>query len=219
MCEDLGYIDCRLLLTHFRIPWESLDEGLLPLMSDEDVIRLLKYVPRLRELDVHIEIGVSLVERHMMERMMSKGNGVVIEEIIEVHDLNDAIRKEFDSESGNNASTSKLAHLSDGSYDNDFSVFESVNGFPPPRFAKRMNEKKAKRMNDEFEFRNVLAKIDFEFGLENLKVEQDNDVDWKHDPRHLADEPKEIIDLFDKLDQVIDELDRAIDERDQAIKG
>ncbi|GKD33782.1 hypothetical protein Tco_1249291 [Tanacetum coccineum] len=193
MCEDLGYIDCRLLLTHFRIPWEPLDEGLLPLMSDEDVIRLLKYVPRLRELDVHIEIGVSLVERHMMERMMSKGNGVVIEEIIEVHDLNDAIRKEFDSESGNNASTSKLAHLSDGSYDNDFSVFESVNGFPPPRFAKRMNDIR--------------------------EVEQDNDVDWKHDPRHLADEPKEIIDLFDKLDQVIDELDRAIDERDQAIKG
>ncbi|GJY45028.1 hypothetical protein Tco_0433241 [Tanacetum coccineum] len=42
-----------------KIPKESFDEGLLPLMSNE----------------VYIETGVLLVERHMMERMMSMGKG------------------------------------------------------------------------------------------------------------------------------------------------
>ncbi|GJW44397.1 hypothetical protein Tco_0073196 [Tanacetum coccineum] len=79
--RDLGYRDGRILFTHFRIHWESLDEDLLTLMSDE----------------VYIETGVLLVERHMMERMMSMGKGVVIEEIVD----HDVVGKEFDSESGN----------------------------------------------------------------------------------------------------------------------
>ncbi|GJZ48522.1 hypothetical protein Tco_0602354 [Tanacetum coccineum] len=60
MFKDLGYIDGRLLFMHFRIPRESLDEGLLPLMSEEYVIRFLEYVPRFREVGVYIEIDVSL---------------------------------------------------------------------------------------------------------------------------------------------------------------
>ncbi|GJS36294.1 hypothetical protein Tco_0534676 [Tanacetum coccineum] len=56
MFKDLGYIDGRLLLTHFRIPRESLDEGLLQLMSDEDVSRFLEYVHSFREEEVYIEI-------------------------------------------------------------------------------------------------------------------------------------------------------------------
>ncbi|GJW73730.1 hypothetical protein Tco_0133100 [Tanacetum coccineum] len=100
MFEDLGYIDGRLLFTHFRILGQSLDEGLLPPMSDEDVIRFLEYVPRFRDLEVYIEIGVSLVKRHMIEGMTSKGKGVMIEEIMD-HDVNDVVGKEFDSENGN----------------------------------------------------------------------------------------------------------------------
>ncbi|GJS09141.1 hypothetical protein Tco_0365937 [Tanacetum coccineum] len=52
MFEDLGYIDDRLLFTHFRIHEESLDEGFVLLMYDKDVIRFLEYVPRFRELEV-----------------------------------------------------------------------------------------------------------------------------------------------------------------------
>ncbi|GKC52264.1 putative reverse transcriptase domain-containing protein [Tanacetum coccineum] len=37
LLEDLGYKDGRILFTHFWIPGKSLDEGLAPLMSDEDV--------------------------------------------------------------------------------------------------------------------------------------------------------------------------------------
>ncbi|GJS73086.1 hypothetical protein Tco_0705927 [Tanacetum coccineum] len=37
LLEDLGFKDIRILFTHIWIPGKSLDEGLAPLMSDEDV--------------------------------------------------------------------------------------------------------------------------------------------------------------------------------------
>nr|GEV34569.1 hypothetical protein [Tanacetum cinerariifolium] len=92
--KDLGYIDGRILFTHFRIPRESFDVGLLPLMFDKGVIRFLKCVPRCKEVEVYIETGVSLIERHVMERMTSKSKGVVIIEIVD-HDVNGVVGKEF----------------------------------------------------------------------------------------------------------------------------
>ncbi|GJZ48580.1 putative reverse transcriptase domain-containing protein [Tanacetum coccineum] len=56
LLEDLGFKDGRILFTHFWIPGKSLDEGLAPLMSDED---------------------------QMMEVSLAKGKGVLIEEIVE----------------------------------------------------------------------------------------------------------------------------------------
>ncbi|GKF20342.1 hypothetical protein Tco_0068980 [Tanacetum coccineum] len=141
MFKNLGYIDGRLLFTHFWIPRESLDEGLLLPMSDEDVIRFLEYVPRFRELEVYIETGVLVVERHMIERMTSKGKGVVIEEIMD----HDVVGKEFDSESGNNGKlrllewNQSIKHGKDGTVvDNDFCVFYSNNEFLPPWSAEIM---------------------------------------------------------------------------------
>ena len=89
MLEDLGYSDSTLMFTHFRIPGESLDDGLLPLKSDEDVNTLLEYVPIFTQLDLYIETVVSIVECEMMDRMMTKGKGVVIEEIVG-DDMNEA---------------------------------------------------------------------------------------------------------------------------------
>ncbi|PWA92299.1 transposase, MuDR [Artemisia annua] len=42
MLEDLCYTDRTLVYTHFRLPGESLDDGLLPLKSDEDVKTLVE---------------------------------------------------------------------------------------------------------------------------------------------------------------------------------
>nr|GEW09658.1 hypothetical protein [Tanacetum cinerariifolium] len=186
------YINSRLLFTYFRIPGESLDEGLLPLMFYEDVIIFLEYVPRFREPDVCIETGISLVERKMIEGMRSKRKGVLIEEIMKDHDVNNAIGKEFGSETENNASTSKLEPVFEGSNDNDFGVFDSDNELPPPCASISLLEG------------------DLETWVEDEEVEQDNDVEWQHDPYHLVDEPEEITDLFGELDQAMDELDQAI---------
>nr|GEV65740.1 transposase, MuDR [Tanacetum cinerariifolium] len=177
MFEDLGYIDGRLLFTHFKIPGQSLDEGLLPLMSNEDVIRLLVYVPRFRKLEVYIEIGVSLVQRNMIEGMTSKGKGVVIEEIMD-HDVSDAVGKEFDSERSFivKAEIGIEEHL----YDNFDRVMYENNGT------------------------SISGKVwDLKTCLGDEKVKQENDVEWQHDPYHLAHEIEETIDLFNELDQVI----------------
>nr|GEU64957.1 alpha/beta hydrolases superfamily protein [Tanacetum cinerariifolium] len=50
MIEDLGFKDGRILFTYFWIPGKSLDEGLAPVMSDEDVFSMLWHVPRDREI-------------------------------------------------------------------------------------------------------------------------------------------------------------------------
>ncbi|GJW52709.1 protein ABCI12, chloroplastic [Tanacetum coccineum] len=58
LLEDLGFKDVRILFSQFMVPGKSLNEGLAPLMSDEDVL-------------------ISL----------AKGKGVLIEEIVEDDDV------------------------------------------------------------------------------------------------------------------------------------
>ncbi|PWA97306.1 hypothetical protein CTI12_AA030120 [Artemisia annua] len=172
MLEDLGYTDRTLVFTHFRIPDESLDDGLLPLKSEEDVRRLVEYVPIFTQLELYIETGVSVVECEMMERMMSKGKGVVIEEIVD-HNVNDDVGKDVNGETGN---TGKLLLLewhkewhetsqpekAGPLYDSD-----SDNGFPPTFCAEKMIANNSKRLSDEFQFRRLLEEIDQEFMVED----------------------------------------------------
>ncbi|PWA49281.1 hypothetical protein CTI12_AA481420 [Artemisia annua] len=154
------------------IPDESLDDGLLPLKSEEDVRRLVEYVPISTQLELYIETGVSVVECEMMERMMTKGKGVVIEEIVD-HDVNDAVGKDVDGETGD---TGKLLLLewhkewhktsqpekAGPLYDTD-----SDNGFPPTFYAKKMIANHSKRLSDEFQLRRLLEEIDQEFMVED----------------------------------------------------
>ncbi|GJZ04017.1 hypothetical protein Tco_0537292 [Tanacetum coccineum] len=42
MLKELGLGDDSILFSHFRIPGKSLDDGLVTLMSNEDVLTLLK---------------------------------------------------------------------------------------------------------------------------------------------------------------------------------
>ncbi|GJW31803.1 hypothetical protein Tco_0051835 [Tanacetum coccineum] len=93
MLEDLGIKGGSFLFSYFRIPGKSLDEGLVPLISHQDVLSLLKYVPSYKEIEVY-------VEKHTMKVVSGKGKGVVIEEIME------------DDETGNMDSTSKVDHPS-----------------------------------------------------------------------------------------------------------
>ncbi|GJX48656.1 hypothetical protein Tco_0273846 [Tanacetum coccineum] len=114
MLEDLGINDGSIFLfSHFRIPGKSFDEGLAPLISHQDVFSLLKYVPRYKEIKVYIE-------KHTMEVVSGKGKGVVIEEIMEDDEVNEAsetrnrgqslLLDENDVQIGNMDSTSKVDH-------------------------------------------------------------------------------------------------------------
>ncbi|GJV13117.1 hypothetical protein Tco_1354658 [Tanacetum coccineum] len=74
MFKYLSYIDGRLLFMHFRILGESLDEGLLPLMSDEHVIIFLEYVPRFKKVEVY---GAN--DKYGVESVSQAGNdGTVV---------------------------------------------------------------------------------------------------------------------------------------------
>lgn len=71
MLYALGLGD-RTLFSHFRIPENSLDDGLVPLMSVEDVMQMFKYVPRFKEIEVYIEEGISSVEDYLLYTVLKK---------------------------------------------------------------------------------------------------------------------------------------------------
>nr|KAJ0191861.1 hypothetical protein LSAT_V11C800403850 [Lactuca sativa] len=57
MVRELGYKGVQTLYYHFCIPKFPLDYGLLPLGNDQDVLKLVSYVPKHRLVKVYIEIG------------------------------------------------------------------------------------------------------------------------------------------------------------------
>nr|GEU38583.1 hypothetical protein [Tanacetum cinerariifolium] len=151
MLEDLGIKGGSFLFSHFRIHGKSLDEGLVPLISHQDVLSLLKYVSSYKENNVYLE-------KHTMVVVSGKRKGVVIEEIMEDYEVNEAsetgyrgqslLLNENDVQIGNMESTSKVDHppWSSGSLsDSDISEH-------PPRSSESMNEKRNKRQSKDSEF-------------------------------------------------------------------
>ena len=76
MVRELGYKGEQTLYYHFCIPEFPLDYGLLPLGNDQDVLKLVSYVPKHRLVKVYIEIGQTRVASYF--KSPSK---VVIEEL------------------------------------------------------------------------------------------------------------------------------------------
>ncbi|GKB32626.1 hypothetical protein Tco_0872027 [Tanacetum coccineum] len=72
MFNELGlWDDNKILVMRFRILGMSLDDGLVPLIVDAYVIKLLDYVPTCKEIEVYIETDVSLVEQYLVELLVS----------------------------------------------------------------------------------------------------------------------------------------------------
>ena len=73
------------LFIHFRVPILNLDDGLVPLMSDQDVKLLLNFVPRYKDIDIFIETDVLLVEKHLFEHTcwLPASKGIVIQETLQ----------------------------------------------------------------------------------------------------------------------------------------
>lgn len=164
MLEDLGYSYSTLMFTHFRIPGESLDDGLLPLKSDEYVKTLVEYVSIFTQFELYIETGFSIVECEMMDRMMTKGKGVVIEEIVD-DDVNEAAGKGVDGETGNSGKLLLLEWHKTSQPEKAGPVFytDSDSDFLPTFCAEKKSKMIAnhtKRMSDEYQFRRLLEEID-----------------------------------------------------------
>ncbi|GJY32175.1 hypothetical protein Tco_0415670 [Tanacetum coccineum] len=249
MLEDLGIKGGKFLFSHFRILGKSLDKGLAPLISHQDVLSLLKYVPRYKEIEVY-------VKKHMMEVVFGKGKGkgkgVVIKEIVE------------DDKMGYMNSTSKVDHPSWSS--------RSLSDSDISEHPESMNEKRNKRCSEEFQFRIQLFENDFAFRLDlsqdpidmtkEVKAEQEmqepvyynfhplmydsdydcsisglegdletwndddddllqqvNPYDWQQDPYDGDDEAKENAKLFAELDDLLERLPFLNDELKENMVG
>nr|GEW01993.1 hypothetical protein [Tanacetum cinerariifolium] len=233
MLKDLGIKDGSILFSCFRIPRKSLDEGLVPLMSNQDVLSLLQYVHIYKEIKVYIK-------KKMMEVVLSTGKGVVIKEVMEDDEVKEA------SETGN--SGKQLLSVTE----NEVQIktkpstlpwsFESLSDSDisdhPQWSSKSMNEKRNKRLSEKFQFRKMLFDIDLTFGLDfshetlemknKVKAEQEmeepvhNDfhplmykddmlqkedpVKYQQDPYHEEDEPEKNAVLFDKQDHLLEHV-------------
>nr|GEW64135.1 hypothetical protein [Tanacetum cinerariifolium] len=184
-----------------RVPGKSLDEGLAPLMSNQDVLSLLKYVPRNKEIEVY-------VEKNTMKFVLGTGKGVVIEEVLEDDEVKEA------SETSNSGKP----------------LFDH-----PPWSFESINEKRNKRLSEEFQFKKLLFDIDLTFGLDfnhetskiknEVKAEhemeepvhndfyplmykddllqQEDSINYQHDPYYGEDEAEEDAELFDELDRLL----------------
>nr|KAJ0220763.1 hypothetical protein LSAT_V11C200050740 [Lactuca sativa] len=76
MVRELGYKTEQTLYYHFCIPEYPLDYGLMPLGNDQDVLKMVSYVPKHRLIRVYIETGQTRVGSYY--KSPSK---VVIEEL------------------------------------------------------------------------------------------------------------------------------------------
>lgn len=65
MVLELGYQKEQTLYYHYCIPELSLDYGLMPLGNDQDVHKLVTYVPKHRQISVYIEAGQTRVFTHL----------------------------------------------------------------------------------------------------------------------------------------------------------
>nr|GEV08990.1 transposase, MuDR, MULE transposase domain protein [Tanacetum cinerariifolium] len=81
--ETRGGFCVIVCLERTRIPGKSLNEGLVPVMSNQDVLSLLQYVPIYKEIEVY-------VEKNPMEVVLGTGKGVVIEEVMEDDEVKEA---------------------------------------------------------------------------------------------------------------------------------
>ncbi|GJV43757.1 hypothetical protein Tco_1428293 [Tanacetum coccineum] len=146
----------------------------------------------------------------MMEVVFGKGKGVVIEEIMEDDEVNEAsetgyrgqsllLENENDVQTGNMDSTSKVDHppWSFGCLsDSDISEH-------PPWSSKSMNEKRNTKRSEEFWFKIKLFEND---------LCQVYPYDWQQDPYHGDDEAEENAELFAKLDDLLEQLPFLNDE-------
>ena len=57
MMKELGYNEKEQMFYHFLIPNSELDFGLQDLRSDQDMLNLLNYAPKIKFIDVFIEHG------------------------------------------------------------------------------------------------------------------------------------------------------------------
>nr|GEV00485.1 hypothetical protein [Tanacetum cinerariifolium] len=207
MLEDLGIKDGSILFSHFRIPRKSLDEGLVSLISNQDVLSLLQYVPIYKEIKVY-------VEKNTMEVVLGTGKGVVIGEVVEDDEVKEASKtgnsgKQLLSMTENDVQTKTEPSTPSWSFE---SLSDSNISDHPPWSSESMNEKRNKRLKMKNE---VKAEQEMEEPVHNDfhplmnevdLLQKEDPVKYQQDPYNGEDEAEENAELFDEQDHLLEHV-------------
>nr|GEU64958.1 hypothetical protein [Tanacetum cinerariifolium] len=154
---------------------KSLDEGLVPLMSNQDMLSLLQYVYIYKEIKVY-------VEKNTMEVVLAIGKGVLIEEVVEDDEVKEA------SKTGN--SCKQL-------FDHPPWSSESMT----VKRNKRLSEEfQFRKMLFDID---LTFGLYFSHETLEMKNEKKDPVNYQLDPYHGEDEVKENEKLFDEQDHLL----------------
>ncbi|GKC18013.1 ribonuclease H-like domain-containing protein, partial [Tanacetum coccineum] len=195
MLEDLGLKDGSILFSRFRIPGKSLDEGLVPLMSNQDVLSLLQYVPIYKEIEVY-------VENNTMEVVLGTGKGVVIEEVVDDDEVKEA------SETGN--SGKQLLSVTENDVQTKTKPltlpwsFESLSDSDINFSHKTLEMKNEVKAEQEMEepVHNDFPPLMYEDDL----LQKEDPVNYQQDLYHREDEAEENAELFDEQDHLLEHV-------------
>nr|GEU30512.1 transposase, MuDR, MULE transposase domain protein [Tanacetum cinerariifolium] len=191
MLGELGLGDNnKIMYTYFRIPSMSLDDGLVSLMADEDVIKLLNYVPMYKEIKVYIETNVS---------SKCVGDDVVIKEIVEYNVFSTGRKESRNDENIGNLdcdnevptanvfSFRNLMEYFDVEIHNVANEHENVDG---------VHEQTAAEIREK-----VVETL-----MGNDLFQQDSFVKWQQDPYHFVNEQQEIAQVAVELNHSDEEV-------------
>ena len=186
-----------------------MDDGLVPLMSVEDVVQMFKYVPRFKEIEVYIEEGISSVEEYSLYMRNSRGKGVVIEDIedgdvvkqdgelflLEWHGATEIGKEGKQGDTSTHASSSKAGCRDDENFSFvDLDDDELV--IPTPWSDEGKNKIRARRLSGEYEFRNLMFELDFFINYDEIKEKRSKETEASKkegvaDVNESADKEKE----------------------------
>ena len=170
-----------------------MDDGLVPLMSVEDVVQLFKYVPHFKEIEVYIEEGISSVEEYLLYMRNSRGKGVLIEDMEdgdvvkeskkagelcfrECHGTTEIGNEGKQGDTSTHASSSKA-----GSKDDDNCFLVELDDdellIPTPWSDEGKNKIRARRLSGEYEFRNLMFELDFLINYDEIKEKRSKETE------------------------------------------
>ncbi|GKA37347.1 hypothetical protein Tco_0723912, partial [Tanacetum coccineum] len=186
------------------IPGKSLDEGLVPLMSNQDVLSLLQYVPIYKEIKVY-------VEKNTMEVVLGTGKGVVIEEVMEDNEVKEASETQnsgkqlFDhppwsSESMNEKRNKGLSE--DFQFRKMLFDIDLTFGLDFSHETLDMKNKVKAEQEMEEPVHNDFHPLMYEDDL----LQKEDLVNYQQDPYHKEDEAEENAELFDEQDHLLEHV-------------
>nr|GEU95855.1 hypothetical protein [Tanacetum cinerariifolium] len=209
MLNDLGLGDNnQITFTRFRIPGMSLDDGLVLLMADVDVIKLLNYVAGCKEISVYRETGMSLVELHFVESLVpGMGNEEAVSRSVKESRLLmlewlDIGKEDEHVDTSNHASTSNACSIVKPRNDENVGYLDRNNEVPmgnPFSFINLLE-------GPDIEIHNVANEHDNETLMDDDLFQQDSVVDFQHDHYHVIDKEQEIAEMVAELNHPREEV-------------